>query len=67
MSLFVSMYFRFKLDIKENFTKQNGEWVFISVFFSVINSFDTQREKSFSFICYYITLFDHDMHFLNNT
>ena len=43
------MYFRFKLDINANFTMQNGEWMFITVF-SVIHSFDTQRKSFFYLI-----------------
>ena len=36
MPLFVSMHFRYKLDINANFTMQNGEWVFISAFFLLL-------------------------------
>ena len=49
MPLFVSMCFKFKLDINANFTIKNEEGVFTSCF-SVINSFDTQRKISLSFI-----------------
>ena len=35
MSLVVSMHFSFKLDISENFTNQNSEWVFINAFFVI--------------------------------
>ena len=45
MPQFVSLYFRFKLDINANLTMQNGEWMFIRAFFSVINSFDTHKRK----------------------
>ena len=44
MPLFVSMHFGFKLDINANFTKENGDWMFIIVC-SVINSFDAYRLK----------------------
>ena len=70
MSLVVSMHFSFKLDISENFTNQNSEWVFINAFF-VITSLDTQWLKPiyviahhylispliFSMICKYKTAF----------
>ena len=45
MPQFVSLYFRFKLDINANFTMQNGEWMFIRAFFSVINSSDLHKLK----------------------
>ena len=44
MPLFVSMYFRFKLDINANSTMQNGEWVFISVFF-LLSTYLTPKER----------------------
>ena len=44
MPLFVSMYFRFKLDINANSTMQNWEWVFISVFF-LLSTYLTPKER----------------------
>ena len=65
MSRFVSMHFRLKLDIKANFSVQNGEWVFISAFF-LLSPHLTTKDLSL-FICYYITISDYVMHFLNDT
>ena len=47
MPLFVSMHFRFKLDINANFTAQHGEWVFIIVLF-LLFLFNTQKAYLFT-------------------
>ena len=49
MSLFVSMRFRFELDINANFTMQNGEWVFISESF-LLSPYLTPKDLNL-FIC----------------
>ena len=66
MPLFVSMHFRFKLDIDGNFTMQNGEWVFIKAFFQLSRSLVLTQRLSL-FIYYYIMLSDCATHFLKDT
>ena len=60
--VFVSMHFRFKLDINANFKMQYGEWMFISL----LSTHLTPKDFSL-FICCYITPSDYATHFLNNT
>ena len=66
MPLFVSMYFKFKLDTNANFTMQNGEWVLLSMCFFLLSTHLTPKER-YVFICYYIMPFDCATYFLNNT
>ena len=54
MSLFVSMHFRFKLDVNANFTMQYGKRVFDSETF-LLSPPLTPKDLSL-LICYYITL-----------
>ena len=63
MPLFVSMHFRFELDINMNFTMQNRECVFISEFFLLLTHL---TPKHFSPFIYYKTLSDYVTHFLND-
>ena len=54
MSLFVSMHFKFKLDLNANFTIQNDDWVFISVFFQLSSRLTPEDLRLF--VCSYVTL-----------